>query len=443
MKDFRQISFKILNDVFITKRWAKESIEANMQDIDVPHGDIKKVYELVYGILRNKNFIDFNIGRFIKRPVKDIKLFNILRIGYYQLKYMKSIPSYAAINVCVEITKINIHPKVTGFVNAVLRNIARSKEVNIKIPDRDKIEYLSIKYSYEPWMVEFFQKYYSGAIENILIAGNNKPPVFLKVNDLKIEENELLNELQKRQIEVERVEKIKGALQIKKGDPLNSDLFEKGYFYVQDISSQVLGLFVGADKDEAVVDIGSAPGGKCSFFSISMKNKGQIVAIEPKKERIKTMEQNFVRLGINNVRILEHDATVDVTEFHNKADKIVFDAPCSALGIIRRHPEKKWCLTKEELKTFPVLQMKILEVIKNWVKKNGIIFYSTCTINPDENENLIERFTKKNKNFKIVDMSEISSLKLTKFKKGKFFQSLPGNELNMDGFFIAKIKRIK
>lgn len=443
MKDFRQISLNILNDVFISKRWAKESIEANMHDIDRSYNDIKKVYELVYGVLRNKNFIDFNIERFIKRPVKDIKLLNILRIGYYQLKYMKSIPPYAVINVCVELTKSNIHPKLSGFVNAVLRNIVRSKEININIPDKDKVEYLSIKYSYAPWMVKFFLKYYPDEVENILKAGNDKPPVFLKINDLKIKSDTLVQELQKRQIEVEPVRNIKGALLIKKGDPLNTDLFEKGYFYIQDVSSQILGLFVDAKKEEAIIDIGSAPGGKCSFFSISMKNKGQIIAIESKKERIKIMEQNFARLGINNVRILEHDATIDIAEFHNKADKIIFDAPCSALGIIRRHPEKKWCINEDELKEFPCLQIKILDVIKNWVKKGGVIFYSTCTINPDENENLIEKFLKKNKNFKIDNISEISDLKLTEFKKNKFFQSLPGNTLNMDGFFIAKLKKVE
>ncbi|MBP7792316.1 MAG: 16S rRNA (cytosine(967)-C(5))-methyltransferase RsmB [Candidatus Goldbacteria bacterium] len=443
MKDFRIISYNILNDVFITKRWAEESIEDNLQEIDSSHADIKKVYELIYGILRNKNFIDFHLGRFIKKPVKDVKLFNILRIGYYQLKYMKSIPPYAAINVCVELAKTSVHPGVSGFVNAVLRNVSRSRETNVKIPDGDRVEHLSIKYSYEPWMVGFLQKNYPDEMENIMKAGNEKPPLFLKVNDLKTNAEELINELKKRGIESERVHKINGALLVKKGNALNTELFEKGYFYVQDVSSQCMGLLVEAKKDEAIIDVGSAPGGKCAFFSISMKNNGQIVSIESKKERIKMMERNFLRLGINNVRILEHDATVDIPEFHDKADKIVFDAPCSAMGVIRRHPEKKWCLNEKELKEFPELQAKILNTVKNWVKKGGFIFYSTCTLNPGENENLIEKFLKKNENFKIEDIKEIAAFKLTQFKRGRFFQSLPGNDLNMDGFFIAKLKRIK
>jgi len=443
MKDFRQISLEILNDVFITKRWAKESMQENMHDIDAPHNDIKKIYELVYGILRNKNYIDFNINRFIKRQVKDIKLLNILRIGYYQLKYMRSIPAYAAINVCVQLTKINIHPNVSGFVNAVLRNILRSKETNIKIPDKDKVEYFCLKYSYEPWMIRFLLKYYPDETEEILKAGNFKHPVFIKTNTVKINTDELLNELKKRNIEAEKIKKIKEALYIKKGDVINTDLFEKGFFYVQDISSQILGIVVDADKDDAIIDIGSAPGGKSAFFSIAMKNKGQIIAIEPKKERIKIMEQNFLRLGLTNINILQHDATTDIPAFHNKADKIILDAPCSALGIIRRHPEKKWCLKEEELKEFPVLQIKILETIKKWVKKGGFIYYSTCTINPDENQNVIEKFINKNKDYKIENVFKNLDLNPKEYKNDNFFQALPGNELNMDGFFIAKIKRIK
>lgn len=442
MKDFRQVSLKILNDVFIKKRWAKESIEENIREIDQSHCDIKKVYELVYGILRGKNIIDFNINRFIKKQVKNIKLLNILRIGYYQLRHMKSIPAYAAINVCVELVKTNIHPKVSGFVNAILRNISRSKEINIKIPDKDKIEFLSIKYSYEPWMIKFFLKHYPEDVENVLQAGNNTPPVFLKVNTLKVQIDELVSELKKINIDVEKIKNIKDALIVKRGGAIKTDLFEKGYFYIQDISSQILGVFVHAQKDEAIIDVGSAPGGKCAFFSIDMKNKGEIIAIEPKKERIKIMEHNFLRLGINNVRILEHNAAIDIPEFHNKADKIIFDAPCSALGIIRRHPEKKWCLQENELKEFSETQIKILNTIKKWVKKGGFIFYSTCTINPDENENLIAKFIRKNKNFKIEKLKEIARLKLLQYEKGEFFQSLPGNDLNMDGFFIAKLKRI-
>ncbi len=439
--DFRTISLKILTDVFKTYRWAKESIEENIDIIDIKHGDIKKIYELTYGILRNKNLIDYYLSRYIKKPVNDINLLNILRIGYYQLYYMHSIPPYAAINTCVELAKKLVHPKTSGFVNAVLRNILRYKNENVKIHAKDNVEYLSIKYSFEQWMIKFFLKYYDEkTTENILKAGNAKPPIFIRTNLLKIKSSQLQNELTKENILIKPVKLLKDAFLVEKGDPIKTTAFENGLFYIQDLSSQILGSLVDARSDEIIIDIASAPGGKTIYSSINMKNKGKIISIELKKERLLMMEGNLLRLGIKNVEILEHDATYDIPNFKDKADKIILDAPCSGLGVIRRHPEKKWCLKEEILNSFPDLQLKLLNNIKNWIKKDGFLFYSTCTINPEENENLIKKFLKQNKNFKLCVLNKNQRLK--NYIKEYFFLSLPGNAHNMDGFFIARLKRI-
>jgi 16S rRNA (cytosine967-C5)-methyltransferase len=440
LRDFRTVSFRILNDVFISRRWAKESIEANMKDLSEVHSDIKKVYELVYGIMRNRNYIDYCLSKFINRPNEDIKLQNILRIGYYQLKYMDSIPPYAAIDTCVQLAKDYVHPKTSGFINAVLRNIMRSRAEEPSIPDKDKVKYLSVKYSYEEWMIKFLVKNYGDAAEGILKAGNEKPPVFLRVNTLKTGCEALIKELKKQGVETEEVKYLKDALIIRAGDAIKTAAFEAGLFYVQDLSSQLLGSLVDAGAKDGVIDIGSAPGGKAAYFSISMNNKGQIIAIEPKRPRIAVMERNFLRLGITNVEIIEHDATVDIEAFHNRGDKVLVDAPCSALGVIRRHPEKRWCMSEAELKDFPKLQSGILENVKSWVKKGGELFYSTCTLNPAENEAVVEKFLDKNSGFKLEDITG-DSVKLKAYKNKKFFQSLPGNMENMDGFFIAKMVR--
>jgi len=440
LRDFRTVSFRILNDVFISRRWAKESIEANMKDLSEAHSDIKKVYELVYGIMRNRNYIDFCLSKFIQRPNNDIKLQNILRIGYYQLKYMDSIPPYAAIDTCVQLAKDYVHPKSSGFINAVLRNIMRSSAEEPMIPDKDRLKFLSIKYSYEEWMIKFLTRNYGDKVEEIMKAGNEKPPVFLRVNTLKTDRESLEKELKKQSVITAGVNFLKDALLVVSGDAVKTGAFEAGLFYVQDLSSQLLGSLVGAGQKDGVIDIGSAPGGKAAYFAISMNNKGQIIAVEPKRPRISVMERNFLRLGITNVEIIEHDATVDVEAFHGRGDKVLVDAPCSALGVMRRHPEKRWCLAEAELKEFPKLQYAILDNVKNWVKKGGELFYSTCTINPAENEGIVEKFLDKNSGFKLEDVCG-DAAKLKPYKTGKFFQSLPGNKDNMDGFFIAKFIR--
>ncbi|HDT15229.1 MAG TPA: 16S rRNA (cytosine(967)-C(5))-methyltransferase RsmB [Firmicutes bacterium] len=414
-----------------------------MSDINEEHRDIGKIYELVYGILRGKNFIDFHLSSFIKKPVTDPKTKNILRIGYYQIKYMDSIPDYAAINTCVELTKEFIHPKVSGFVNAVLRNVIRNKAKEPCIPAKNKTDYLSIKYSYEPWMIKLFLKHYGEkTAESILSAGNKRPPVFIRVNTLKTTESGLIKQLETENITTKPVKFLKNCLVISGENIFRSQSFTNGLFYIQDAASQALGAMANPAPGETLMDIGAAPGGKTALLAQYSKNRSPIVAIDPDKERIRMIDSNIAKLGLENIQVLAHDASVDIPEFHNSADKIIIDAPCSALGVIRRHPEKKWCLTENEIKEFPKLQLKILNTARKWVKKNGCLFYSTCTINPAENEKVIEKFLAADKNYKLEDLSgKIPALK--ECANGKYFLSLPGNIYNMDGFFIAQITRKK
>lgn len=442
-KDFRVISLKILEDTLNTKRWMKHSLEENLQDIDEGHRDIKKVYELVYGVLRNKNYIDHVISLYLQKPNTNSMIQNILRIGYYQIKHMDSIPAYAAINTCVQMAKDLVHPKTSGFVNAVLRNIMRGTVANTEPENKHIVEYWSVKYSYEVWMVKLLLKAYGEKeTEAILKASNEKPPVFLRANTLKTDNETLIKELAKEEQAAEEVTLLPGCLLAASAGVAKTEPFKNGLCYIQDLSSQVLGYLVDAGPKDAVIDVGSAPGGKAAYFAQTMKGKGHIVAVESNAGRIKTMEHNLVRLGIQGVEIINHDATNDIAAFHNTADKLVVDAPCSALGVIRRHPEKKWSIAEAEMKEFPHLQYAILHTVKNWVKKGGELYYSTCTINPEENENLIDRFLEKNADFKLADACG-DSAKLKPYKYKKFFRSLPGNRHNMDGFFIAKLSRSK
>ncbi len=440
LRDFRTVSFRILNDVFITKRWAKDSIEANMKGLSDAHSDIKKVYELVYGIMRNKNLIDHCLSAFIKKPVEDIKLTNILRIGFYQIRHMDSIPPYAAVDSCVNLARQYVHPKTAGFVNAVLRSVLRAKKDIPEIPQKDEAVYQSVLLSYELWMSRFFYRHFPQEAEKVMKAGNIKPPVFLRVNTLKTTAKTLVKALRENGVTAEALDFPENAVAVSAGDAVKTRAFEEGLFFIQDLSSQILCMLVSPSSRDAVIDVGSAPGGKAANFAMSMSGKGRILCVEPKKPRITQMEQNFLRLGITTAEIMQHDATVPVDALNKSADKLLVDAPCSALGVIRRHPEKKWCLAEEELKDFPKLQLSILENSSCWVKKGGELYYSTCTLNPAENSGVAEKFLSKNRDFTAADICGTNK-KLKEFRCEKYFQSLPGNSLNMDGFFIAKFRR--
>ncbi len=437
-KDFRLISLKILNETFNNRRWVKESIENNMADIDEEHRDIAKVYELVYGILRGKSYIDLQLSRFIKKPNSDITVQNILRIGWYQIKHMDSIPAYAAVNTCVELAKEMSNEKTAGFVNAVLRNVMRYKGPD-KEPSGNSESIFSLKYSYEPWMVSFFMKHFGGRAESIMEAGNKKPPLFIRMNQLKFNgENDFKEKLRQEGVEVSKVKGFKWAYRVEAGNIISTEVFKNGGFYVQDLASQSLGEFIDAKSNDAIIDVGSAPGGKAAYMAIDMKNKGGILAVDSDSSRIRLTERFLARLDISNVKTMVHDASLPLESLNGTADKVVVDAPCSALGIIRRHPEKKWCMSETELKEYPKLQLKILQTASAWVKKGGELFYSTCTINPAENGELVERFLEKNKDFKLVPITD-KPAGLSELIKGKFFAPLPGNSLEMDGFFAAKM----
>jgi len=443
--DFRYISLNMLNEIFEKRMWLSRAAGEHAAAADKEHEDIKKIYELTYGILRNRSLIDYNLSFFLQRFPDNITLQNILRIGYYQLVYMDSIPDYAAINTSVEIAKITGNKGKSGFINGVLRSVARNAGKEKEIKTADRTDYLSVKYSYEKWMIMFLNKYYNNTVlEKVLAAGNEKPPVFFRVNTLTSEPKILQEELKKAGVECAVKEMLPGCLLTVSGDPVNNDLFKAGKYFIQDMSSQCLGHFIRAREGETIIDVGSAPGGKAAYMARDMNNTGRIIAVEPDPERIKLLEENIVRLGVKNTEIKQIDATKETKDFYGIADKVVVDAPCSGLGVIRRHPEKKWILAEDEMKRFPLIQAGILNNTKNWVKPGGSLFYSTCTINPEENEVLIEKFLTENKDYEIADIFDESGFAETgEFAKGKYFLSLPGNSKNMDGFFAAKMNKIK
>ncbi len=443
--DFRFISLKILDGIFDKRQWLSDAVDEYAGDVDGEHKDMKKVYELVYGILRNKNLIDYNLSFYFQKMPESTSLCNILRVGFYQLVYMDSIPDYAAINTAVELVKATGHKNKAGFINGVLRNVARNNDKNREVKIEGRLAYLSVKYSYEKWMVEFLGKYYKDdAVEKILAACNEKPPVFFRVNTLATTVEKLQADLEATGVKTKRDDINRNCLMVETGDAINNDLFKNGMYFIQDLSSQMMGFFAATAAGETIIDVGSAPGGKALYMAQEMENRGLIIAVEPDKERIKLLQENMARIGTKNIEIKNVDATREIKEFGGIADKVIVDAPCSGLGVIRRHPEKKWILSETEMKKFPELQLKILQNSGRWAKSGGSLFYSTCTFNPEENEILVERFLNENKDYEIADIFEGRNQALPivhDFRKGKYFLSLPGNSRNMDGFFAAKMNK--
>ncbi len=436
--DFRLIGLRVLDDVLERGKRLQESIEERITVAEDGFKEISKVYELCFGILREKTNIDYFISFYIQKPPKDITLQNILRIGFYQLNYMDSIPDYAAIHSAVETAKAAGLTGKSGFVNGVLRNIARDAGKIREIRIDDRLENLAVRYSFPKWMVALIEKAKGdNKMDKILSAGNERAHLFLRANTLKTKADSLA-----KQLLVENVETINAgvvnALIVTAGDVFKTTAYEQGLFYAQDISSQMFATLVAAKAGDNIIDVGSAPGGKASYYAADMKGQGTITAVEFDETRLASMLQNFRRLGVENVVISRVDAAVEKGEYENTADKVTVDAPCSALGTVRRHPEKKWLIKQEDLKKYPELQLKILNNVKKWVKQGGELYYSTCTINPGENQEVVEKFLAENEEFELVNITKNAGLK-EEYSHGNYFLSLPGNSLKADGFFAAKL----
>jgi len=384
--------------------------------------------ELVYGVLENKMLLDYLIDQIVPSGIKKVKTSDkvLLRMGIYQIGYMNSVPEYAAVNESVNLAKRYCRGR-EGFINASLRTYIREKD-NIIFPDREKdeVRYLSIKYSYEPWIIEMWLKKYDGDfVEQLLIAGNERPDFVIRVNSLKIKREELIKRLTEAGFEAESGKLYDNALYIKNGHGLiESDMFAEGLFSIQDEASMLVASVLDPKDGDIIMDMCAAPGGKTMAIAEKLGNTGQIIASDVYVRKLGLIDNEARRLGIFTVKTKVWDATRINPEMIEKADKVLVDAPCSGLGVIRRKPEIKYKKKTSEMERLQEKQLEILSASSMYVKQGGTLVYSTCTINTDENQKVVAEFLEKNPSF----------------KKEEAIQLMP-NVNGTDGFFICKMKK--
>lgn len=385
------------------------------------------VRQLVYGVLERKMTIDYFLGQFVKDGIESLKNpeLTILRMGMYQLGYMGSVPEYAAVNESVNLAKRYCKSKA-GLVNGVLREYQNRKS-QLKLPPReeDEVRYLSLKYSYAPWIVEMWLKYYSTEFtESLLQAGNERPPMTIRMNWLKVVKDDLIHALESRGFEVTRGKLCQDALNVRGSNLLESDLYTHGLFTPQDQSSMLVAEKLNPAHGDIVIDVCAAPGGKTTAIAERMNNTGKIIASDIYRRKLDQVDKEARRLGITNIETRSWDATRVDSSMVSKADKVLVDAPCSGLGVVRRKPEIKYKEKNDEMELLPKKQLAILNASSSYVKPNGTLVYSTCTVNPEENEKVVAEFLKRNRHFHRVERTLL----------------LP-NVNDTDGFFICVMKR--
>lgn len=438
----RELAFKTLYDIERNKNYSNISINKNFKNVNISDQEKGLATELIYGIIENKYYLNYIIDKLSK--IKSKKMSTYVKIslwlGIYQILFLDSIKDHAAVNESVNLIK-KYDKKSSGFVNAILRNVLRQKDSIMEIKDKEIKDELSIKYSYNPWIVEkWIKDFGQDFTEDLLDANAEKPNLYIRTNTLKISRDELIGKLAKEGIKCTKVNGIDEAIMVQNLKNIEgNELFKLGYFTIQDISSMLVGKIANPEKDSKVLDICSAPGGKTTHVATIMENTGQVIARDVFDHKLKLIKSTVNRLGLTNVSIENRDALKLDDNSIDKFDYVLADVPCSGLGIIRRKPEIKF-KEASELSGLPDIQSKILNNASKYVKENGTLIYSTCTIHDEENIDVVEQFLKENKNFELVPIENIN-IDLDNQEKGyiKIYPNIHG----MDGFFIAKLKRIR
>ena len=451
----RETALKILYKIDEEKAYSNIVLnsEIKKQKEKLQRKDIGLISEIVYGVTTWRITLDEIIEKYSKIKLKKISkwILNILRMSIYQIIFLDKIPKSAAVNEGVNLAKKYGNRGSIGFTNAVLRKVDK-KDYTELFEEKDNIKRISITTSMPEWIILELKK--EGVsiekIEEICKNSNIRPSISVRINNLKINKQELKEKLQEKGIKTE--DGILNDFLILNNikDIENLEEFTQGYFTVQDEVAGLTALVLNPQPGENVLDACSSPGGKTTYLAELMKNQGNIVATDIHEHRTKLVENAAKRLGINIIKTSVQDATIFNEKYKEKFDKILLDVPCLGIGVLKRKPDIKWQKEQKDVDEISKIQYKILENCPKYLKENGEIVYSTCSIFKKENEGIIEKFIKNNLEFQIekFDFEKNSQLKNEK-NANLFFQNYIKNckylevyqNEKTDGFFICKMTK--
>ena len=416
--------------------WSNGVLKEYIQRDRLDSRDAALATRLCYGVLQNRQKLDFYLQQLLRGKLKDLHpvIRDILHLGLYQIFELDKIPDSAAVNESVTLAKkYNKNPKAASLVNGVLRNAVRSRG-ELKEPTS-----YADKYSHPDALISLLKANLpKGKLEPMLIANNASPETVVQVNTLRITAPELMLRLEKEHVSAKPHGWMQDCLVLSgTGSLENLPSFQEGLFYVQDPAAKLSVLCAKLPKEDInVLDCCSAPGGKSFAASIAMEGRGQITSCDVHAHKTGLIENGAARLGLTNITARQQDATENVPEWVETKDVVIADVPCSGLGIIRKKPDIRY-KNLEELKDLPALQLAILENQSTYVKKGGVLLYSTCTVLKAENEDVVHAFLAKHDDYYLEPL-ELPDV----FPKNEtgMLTLIPG-EYDTDGFFICRLRR--
>ena len=405
-------------------------------------------FELVYGVLRHRATLDWQLNTVASRPLHRLPavVAAILRLGAYQIRYLDRIPVSAAVNESVKLAKGVKGRDWRGVVNGILRNLNGSE---VEWPDmaHDPVSGLSVKYSCPDWLTRrWIDRWGLETAEATCRHTVTIPPLTLRTNVLRCSREQLAAKLCEEGYTVSRTPVSPQGLILEKCGSLQAlSALREGWCYVEDEAAQLVPLLLDVKPGHRVLDACAAPGGKCSHIAALMRNQGEIVATDPEPRRLKRLESNLHTLGITCVQTVKiaHEATGPTSSFLDRQefDRILVDAPCSGLGVLRRHPEAKWQKTSLQLERHGARQSGILERVSPYLRQGGILVYSACSTEPEETTQVVSRFCRDHPEFCHESSARWLPPRAHSLTNpdGDFLTS--GFRDNIDGFFAARLRR--
>lgn len=406
----------------------------------IPHGEIPFVREVLYGVLRNLIYLDWRLSFYLKKPGKlPSYTINNLRSAAYQIFFMR-VPEWAAVDEAVKSEKLlGRHP---GLINAVLRNLLRETTPPV-LPGSDT-ENLSISYSHPRWLIKrYLKRFGREETKSLLIANNKIPPITLRINTLRTDRSMFSALLASHGIPHEFTKYSPQGITLSSYEDLDKITQFSGLFYIQDEAAQIVTMLLEPEPGERLLDACASPGGKSSLLAELTKDEADITAVELDEDRLETLRSNLSALGIKSVKPMLGDILqMDIKDLF---DRILLDAPCSSLGVIRRNPDVRYRLTPAELNRRAERELQMLLGVSRHLKPGGRILYTVCSFEDEEGRMIIERFLNKTSDFYIIDIAEVEKAValgiIDEFRTPDgFFTSLPHRH-DMDGFFGALLGR--
>jgi 16S rRNA (cytosine967-C5)-methyltransferase len=424
----RQIAAQILQRRQTHNEFTENLLESAFAQTRLSSADRGLCQELVYGVIRWQATLDWLIARKTDGREQKAALQNLLRLGLYQIFWLDRIPDHAAVHETVELAKRDGFGAQAGFVNAVLRGYLREAGETKKLLAELKTTQPAIGWSHPEWLVSRWQKRWGAERTTQLLEWNNTPPkIFARVNRLKTDAGKLLEKWREEDVEYDFVRRdwLEENLifELKSHPPLaRLESFQQGGFYIQDPGTLLAPCILAPQPGETILDFCAAPGGKTTFIAQLMNNQGRIVAHDVSEERLKLVRENFARLGVTCAEAIQNS---ELKTQNSKFDRILVDVPCSNTGVMRRRVDLRWRIQPEEIERLRAMQQDLLDRAASAVKSGGVLVYSTCSLEPEENQEVVKRFLDEHRNFKLEFERE-----LLPFVGG------------VDGAFVARLKRL-